>query len=167
VGFYSGRDGELFLGTSNTDLNSSLDNGTKAAKVQSWSFSSSMAVLETTSLGDSDRTLKAGVRSYSGSCRLFYYVANPASGADSNLHKILTSAIKAGGNNDPGDGTNAVSSRVFLQMRLTTGATDTRDIRFAVFITGVSMNSAVGEVASADISWEADGAPYGFTSLID
>ena len=57
MGFYSGRDGALYVAGS----------GTKTAKVQSWSFSSSMAVLETTSLGDSDRTLKAGVRSYSGS----------------------------------------------------------------------------------------------------
>ena len=97
MGFYSGRDGELYIAGSDT----------KAAKVQSWSFSSSMAVLETTSLGDTDRTLKAGVRSYSGSCRLFYYVASPASGADSNLNAILTNAIKTGGS--AGDGENDAS----------------------------------------------------------
>ena len=74
MGFYSGRDGELYVA------------GTKAAKVQSWSFSSSMAVLETTSLGDTDRTLESGVRSYSGSARLFYYVETPGSGANSNLN---------------------------------------------------------------------------------
>jgi len=158
VGFYSGRDGELHIG-------STILNATKAAKVQSWSFSSSMAVLETTSLGDTDRTLKAGVRSYSGSCRLFYYVAAPASGANSNLHDILTTAIKTGGG--ASDGENDASSSIILKLRLTTGSTDNRDLQFAVFITGVSMNSAVGEVASADISWEADGAPFGATSLID
>ena len=124
-----------------------------------------MAVLETTSLGDTDRTLKAGVRSYSGSCRLFYYVAAPASGANSNLHDILTTAIKTGGGAN--DGENDASSSIILKLRLTTGSTDIRDLQFAVFITGVSMNSAVGEVASADISWEADGAPFGATSLID
>ncbi len=158
MGFYSGRDGELHIG-------STILNATKAAKVQSWSFSSSMAVLETTSLGDTDRTLKAGVRSYSGSCRLFYYVAAPASGANSNLHDILTTAIKTGGG--ASDGENDASSSIILKLRLTTGSTDIRDLQFAVFITGVSMNSAVGEVASADISWEADGAPFGATSLID
>ena len=158
MGFYSGRDGELHIG-------STILNATKAAKVQSWSFSSSMAVLETTSLGDTDRTLKAGVRSYSGSCRLFYYVAAPASGANSNLHDILTTAIKTGGG--ASDGENDASSSIILKLRLTTGSTDNRDLQFAVFITGVSMNSAVGEVASADISWEADGAPFGATSLID
>ena len=156
MGFYSGRDGELYIG-------STVLNATKAAKVQSWSFSSSMAVLETTSLGDTDRTLKAGVRSYSGSCRLFYYVSS--AGGESNLNDILTTAIKTGGGANDGD--NDASSSIILKLRLTTGSTDIRDLQFAVFITGVSMNSAVGEVASADISWESDGAPFGATTLIN
>jgi hypothetical protein len=147
VGFYSGRDGELYV----ADV--------KAAKVQSWSFSSSMAVLETTSLGDTDRTLKAGVRSYSGSCRLFYYVETPAASATSNLNSILTNAVKSGGT--AGDGENAASPEIVLKLRLSTGDSDVRDIQFSVFITGVSMSTAIGEVASADISWEANGAPYG------
>jgi len=153
VGFYSGRDGELYV----ADV--------KAAKVQSWSFSSSMAVLETTSLGDTDRTLESGVRSYSGSARLFYYVAATGSGADSNLHALLTNSIKT--STTAGDGENDKSDEVVLKLRMTTGSTDVRDIQFSVFITGVSMNSAVGEVASADISWEANGAPYGNTTLVD
>jgi len=154
VGFYSGRDGELYV----ADV--------KAAKVQSWSFSSSMAVLETTSLGDTDRTLESGVRSYSGSARLFYYVDTPGSGANSNLNTLLTTAIKTAGTS-VGKGDNDPSTQVVLKMRMTTGSTDVRDIQFSVFITGVSMNSAVGEVASADISWEANGAPYGNTTLVD
>jgi len=158
VGFYSGRDGELYIAGSST----------KAAKVQSWSFSSSTAVLETTSLGDTDRTLKVGVRSYSGSCRLFYYVASPASGANSNLNAILTNSIKTGsGQGDAGGSTNDVSPEIDLKLRLTTGSTDVRDIQFSVFITGVSMSTAVGEVASADITWEANGQPFGNTTLVD
>ena len=66
-----------------------------------------------------------------------------------------------------GDGENDTSSEVILRLRMTTGSSDIRDIQFSAFITGVSMNTAVGEVASADISWEANGAPYGSTSLID
>ena len=155
MGFYSGRDGELYIAGSDT----------KAAKVQSWSFSSSMAVLETTSLGDTDRTLKAGMRSYSGSCRLFYYVATPASGANSNLNAILNNAISVG--SAAGDSENVASPEIVLKLRLTTGNSDIRDIQFSVFITGVSMSTAVGEVASADISWEANGAPYGNTTLVD
>lgn len=161
MGFYSGRDGELYI---------TEPNGTeqKAAKVQSWSFSSSMAVLETTSLGDTDRTLKAGVRSYSGSCRLFYYVASPAAGANSNLHAILTNSIKTSSSaGDAGGETSDVSPEIVLKLRMTTGSSDIRDIQFSVFITGVSMNSAVGEVASVDINWEANGQPYGNVTLVD
>jgi len=156
VGFYSGRDGELYIGSSST----------KAAKIQSWSFSSSMAVLETTSMGDTDRTLKSGVRSYSGSCRLFYYVSDTtSSSSSSNINGLIDAAIKAGGS--AGDGENTESSEVVLKLRLTTGSTDQRDIQFSAFITGVSMSTAVGEVASADITWEANGAPYGNTTLIN
>lgn len=156
MGFYSGRDGELYIAGS----------ATKAAKVQSWSFSSSMAVLETTSMGDTDRTLKSGVRSYSGSCRLFYYVSDTtSSSSQSNLTVLLNSSIKEGASD--GDGENAESEEVVLKLRLTTGVTDQRDIQFSAFITGVSMSTAVGEVASADITWEANGAPYGNTTLIN
>ena len=156
MGFYSGRDGELYIGSSST----------KAAKIQSWSFSSSMAVLETTSMGDTDRTLKSGVRSYSGSCRLFYYVSDTtSSSSSSNINGLIDAAIKAGGS--AGDGENTESSEVVLKLRLTTGSTDQRDIQFSAFITGVSMSTAVGEVASADITWEANGAPYGATTLVN
>ena len=158
MGFYSGRDGELYI-TEPDGIEQ------KAAKVQSWSFSSSMAVLETTSMGDTDRTLEAGLRSYSGSCRLFYYVTVPASGAVSNLHTILTNAIKKGGS--AGDGTNSESPEIVLKLRMSTGSSDIRDIQFSVFITGVSMSSSIGEISSADITWEANGAPYGNTTLVD
>ena len=158
MGFYSGRDGELYI-TESGGVEQ------KAAKVQSWSFSSSMAVLETTSMGDTDRTLKAGGRSYSGSCRLFYYVESPQSGANSNLNAILTNAIKAG--SSAGDGTNSESSEIVLKLRMSTGSSDIRDIQFSVFITGVSMSSSIGEISSADITWEANGAPYGNTTLVD
>ena len=142
AGYYSGKDGELYIGS------------TKAAKVQNWSFSESMATLETTGLGDTDRTLEPGIRSYSGSCRLFYYTS--ATGGDSNLNGILTAAVK---------GSGTVSTSVTLKLRLVDGA-NPRDMEFTAYITGVSMTSSVGEVFSADISWEATGAPS-TTTLAD
>ena len=57
---YSGRTGALYV----SDV--------KKAKVQNWSYSMSQDVIETTSMGDTDRTLKDGIRSYSGGARLFY-----------------------------------------------------------------------------------------------
>ena len=143
MGFYSGSDGQLWI-----------DN-TKAAKVQSWAFSSSQAVLETTSLEQTDRTVIPGVRSYSGSARLFYYQASAGSGGDVTdlINKSIKPFITNNGN------ANADSSPVTLKLKIDDSSANGRYITFTAFITGISMNSAVGEVLSADISWEADGAP--------
>ena len=145
--FYSGKDGQLWIGNN------------KAAKVQSWSFSSSQAVLETTSLEDTDRTVIPGIRSYNGSARLFYYEASAGSGGD--VTTLINKCIPRNtGNNDDGTGKGVAdeSSNVTLTLKIGTGST-VRYISFICFITGISMNSAVGEVLSADIGWEADGAP--------
>jgi len=143
VAFYSGKDGQLFI------------DGDKAAKVQSWSFSSSQAVLETTSLEDTDRTIVQGVRSYSGSARLFYYQASAAAGGD--VSDLIAKCIKAG--SGAGDGTATDSSSALLKLKIVDGSANGRFITFSTLITGISMNSAVGEVLSADISWESNGAP--------
>ncbi len=137
--YFSGKDGKLYVG------------GTNVAQLQSWSFSQSMSVLEITAMGDTDRTLKPGVRSYSGSARAYYYTDTPA-GAP-NVTDLLTAAIK-------GSGTE--SDKVTLKLRLeeTSGLdTHARDIEFGAYVTSVSMSSSVGEVSSVDFSFEVDGAP--------
>ena len=48
-----------------------------------------------------------------------------------------------------------------------TGNTNARDIQFSVLITNITMSSAVGEIASVDFTWEANGAPFTNTSLIN
>ena len=77
AGFYTGRDGALYIGTETN----------KAAKVQNWSFSVNQTVIETTSMADTDRTITDGIRSYSGSARLFYYTTS----GGSNVKAILES----------------------------------------------------------------------------
>ncbi len=147
MAFYSGKDGQLLIA------------GSKAAKVQSWSYSSSQAVLETTSLEDTDRTIVPGVRSYSGSARLFYYqTANNTTG---DVTTLLRKSIKAVTSTNAGEeGKAADADAPFaLKLNIYDDGTNNRSITFNIYVTGVSMNSAVGEVLSADISWEANGAP--------
>jgi len=151
VAFYSGKDGQLLVA------------GSKAAKVQSWSYSSSQAVLETTSLEDTDRTITPGVRSYSGSARLFYYqTANNTTG---DVTTLLRKSIKAVTSTNAGEeGKAAETDGAFaLKLNIYDDGTNSRSITFNIYVTGVSMNSAVGEVLSADISWEANGAPLEVT----
>lgn len=137
--YFSGKDGKLYVG------------GTNVAQLQNWSFSQSMSVLEITAMGDTDRTLKPGVRSYSGSARAYYYTAT-AAGAP-NVTDLLTAAIKSSGTE---------SDKVTLKLRLeeVSGSdTNARDIEFGAYVTSVSMSSSVGEISSVDFSFEVDGAP--------
>jgi len=139
--YFSGKDGKLFVGTSTTAV----------GQLQSWSFSQSMSVLEITAMGDTDRTLKPGVRSYSGSARAYYYT--PTGSGTPNVTDLLTAAIKTD---------SSESDQVTLKLRLEETAdsdTDARDIIFKAYITSVSMSSSVGEISSVDFNWEADGAP--------
>ena len=81
MSFYSGKDGRLLI------------DGTAAAKVRNWSYQASMQTLETTTLGDTDRTITNGIRSHSGACSLFYY-ATPAIPSTNTLARSLTSWSK-------------------------------------------------------------------------
>tara|TARA_B100000214_G_scaffold150873_1_gene107935 strand:+ start:212 stop:652 length:441 start_codon:yes stop_codon:yes gene_type:complete len=136
--YFSGKDGKLLVGS------------TEVGQLQSWSFSQSMSILEITAMGDTDRTIKPGVRSYSGSARAYYYTSGPTTAP--NVTDLLTAAIKDSGTE---------SSKVTLICRLeeASDGTNARDITFSAYVTSVSMSSSVGEISSVDFSWEADGAP--------
>ena len=142
--YFSGKDGALFVG------------GVQVGQLQSWSFSQSMSVLEITAMGDTDRTLKPGVRSYSGSARAYYYTETQT--AAPNVSALLTAAIKQSGE----------SEKVTLKLRLeetANSATNAREIEFEAYITSVSMSSSVGEISSVDFNWEADGGPSSGNTL--
>ena len=145
-GFYSGKEGELLI------------DGTKVAKVRSWSFSMNQAVLETVSLEDTDRTIIHGTRSYTGSASIYYYQA-AVGVASGQLSTLINNIIKTG--NDGGDGVNAESVKMRFRLRIKDGSTGGRFIEFIAIPTSFSMTSAVGEVTAADISFEVDGAPTG------
>jgi len=142
MAFYTGTDGRLII-----------DNVT-AAKVINWSFTSSLQVLETTTLSDFDRTAVPGIRSSSGSCSLFYYDADPTSTSTNSASKLLNKIIKAGGSNTQG----AETEKVRLELRVVTGGS-TRSVVGDVWITSANMTMAVGEVLSCNITFEFDGAP--------
>tara|TARA_R100000278_G_scaffold120858_1_gene103730 strand:+ start:400 stop:840 length:441 start_codon:yes stop_codon:yes gene_type:complete len=136
--YFSGKDGKLLVG------------GANVAQLQSWSFSQSMSVLEITAMGDTDRTLKPGVRSYSGSARAYYYT--PGATTAPNVTNLLAAAIKD-------SGTESTPVTLICRLEEASDGTNARDIAFSAYITSVSMSSSVGEVSSVDFNWEADGAP--------
>ena len=131
--FYSGQDGVLKVA------------GETAGKVRSWSFTANQAVLETTSLGDNNRTLEAGVRSITGSCSLYYY--NDTANVVSDLLAQVSSTSST-----------TQMNTVTMELLLAKGVT-TKTIKMDVFITSYAMSNAQGEISSADVSFEATGAP--------
>lgn len=136
---YTGRDGQLLIG------------GTSQLKVSSWTLTGTLEVLETTTLGDSQRTYVPGVQEFSGSASLLYYKDDAnRNDAASALRRLL----KTTGVSD--------TETVDLRLRLVDGAINS-DIQLTAWITSVSYGVNVGEVSRADISFQANGALTGVT----
>lgn len=131
---YTGKDGRLLL------------DGIEQVKVTNWTLSGSLEMLETTSLGESQRTYAPGVQEFNGSATLLYYKdAAGRNDAGTALRKI----IKTDGVSD-GD-------TVTIRLRLVDGDT-TNDVALTSYITSVSIGASVGEISSAQISFQATGA---------
>ena len=136
---YTGRDGRLLI------------DGTEQIKVTNWSMTGNLETLETTTLGDSQRTYVPGVQEFSGSAALLYY--NDGTGRN-DAATALKKILKVGAVSD-GD-------TVSLRLRLVEGNTN-HDVEFTAYITSVSFGASVGEVSSAQISFQGTGALTGVT----
>lgn len=146
--FFSGQNGSLYI------------NGTKAASVQNWSISSSIPVLDTTTLGDTDSTVTYGVRTTTGQCRLFYYQSQPGVSGDASL--LLRKLIKSR-TTQTVPGVAAEAETVTLKLQVEDGTANGKAIEVEAYITSVTMEMAVGSVLSTDIGFQVNGAPKAVT----
>jgi hypothetical protein len=131
---FTGKDGRLLL------------DGVEQVKVTNWSLTGNLEMLETTSIGDSQRSYCPGVQEFSGSATLLYY--NDGAGRNDAalaLRKVLRI-----------DGVSS-GDTVDMRLRLVEGSTN-HDVRLATYITSVSFGASVGEVSSAQISFQGTGA---------
>ena len=133
---YTGRDGVMQLA------------GTTLAKVVSFTVSSNLETLETTTLGDSIRSYSPGVTGYSGSATLLYY---KDSSNNINTTDLLNKLFKTG--------TAGVSSSdtVELTFRWVDGS-DNNDIKLTAYITSASIGAATGDIVRAEVSFQGTGA---------
>lgn len=153
--FYAGQQGKLFIDGSTAP----------AAKVVSWSFNSTQAVLDTTTLSDTDKTGVYGVRSMTGSCRLYYYKFTSGSTTQNDCATLLSKVLKASSGTVAGDGENTASDSVTLRLHVEDGTSSGKFVDIPALITSVSMAMTVGEVLAADISFESNGAPLNATNI--
>jgi len=131
---YTGRDGRLLI------------DGTEQIKVSSWTLTGNLETLETTTLGDSQRSYTPGVQEFNGSASLLYYNDD----ADRNdAATALKKVLKVAGISD--------SDTVTMTLRLVEGNAN-HDVQLTAYITSVSFGAAVGEVSRADISFQGTGA---------
>lgn len=131
---YTGKDGRLLI------------DGTQQVKVSSWTLTGSLEVLETTTLGDSQRSYTPGVQEFSGSASLLYY------NDDADRNDAATAIKKVVKTDAVSDG-----DTVALTLRLVEGSTN-HDVVLNAYITSVNYAARVGEVARAEISFQGTGA---------
>lgn len=131
---FTGKDGRLLL------------DGIEQIKVTSWTLTGNLDMLETTSLGDSQRTYAPGLQDFSGSATLLYY--NDGTGRN-DAAVALRKVLRVGGVDD--------SDTVDMRLRFVEG-NDNRDVRLNAYITSVSIGASVGEVGSAQVNFQATGA---------
>ena len=131
---YTGRDGRLLI------------DGVEQIKVSNWQMTGSLEMLETTSLGESQRTYTPGVQEFNGSATLLYY--NDGTGRN-DAALALRKVLRVDGVSE-GD-------TVDMRLRLVEGSAN-HDVRLTTYITSVTFGAGVGEVSSAQINFQGTGA---------
>jgi len=145
VGYYSGQDGFLEVDEQNV------------ATVTSWNFTAPQETLDVTTLGDHDRNLFGGVRSISGSASISWYSDTTNAAENTQAATLLGKLVKT---STAADGR---SDTVALTLGISNHAAVKKEIKMTVILTSIAMTSSQGEVFSAEVSFEATGAPSTFT----
>jgi hypothetical protein len=105
-------------------------------------------MLEATSLADNQRSFVPGVQSFAGSASLIYYKADNNS---IDAGTLLSKLVKTGSSGV------AATDTVSLTLRLADGS-DLNDIGITAYITSATIGASVGEIVSAQISFQGTGA---------
>lgn len=161
MGFYSGNSGSIQFGNANTvDTSADPETGWRNTdtKITNWTLSTSAQLLDTTTLGDYDKTSVYGLRTTSGTLKLFYYAAvgSTNSTPSNNSGSWFTHALgRAANESDP---SLPVKLRLYIDDQNMKGNLNQRDyIELDANLTSVSYGSNVGELVSVDVSFEANG----------
>lgn len=145
--FYSGSAGELQFG--GTDQK-------RIGKVRDWQFTSSVNMLQTTTLGDTDGTVTNGVRTQSGSFTLYYY-DEPDDTSTVYASTVIGKLLKAATDYSINPGVAAENDSFNLRLKVN-ASSGSKWVQGKVYLNSVAMAMAVGDVLSAQCSFTVDGA---------
>ena len=152
MAFFTGTKGSLLL------------EGNTIASVQNWTVSTTVSLLNTRTLSESDDTFEPDGRSTSGNCRVLYYDDGSGNINSNNASTFINKVIKAR-DGSPGlgaslyQGNDPAEYRSSLRLKVDDGSADGRYIEMRILITNVTLTMAVGEIFAADIAFQASGAP--------
>ena len=155
--YFSGQHGSLQIQTAGDGRYSTV------GRLKNWSYTTQQQTLDTTCLSDVDKTIVNGVRSTTGQASLLYYEESALN--SSNVHLMGHDLIKPSGTtanpDSPTFGSSAQApTLVLITLQLPGGSGPaSRTTEMYAQITSFAMTCSVGEVVSAEISWECNGAP--------
>ena len=122
-----------------TGQNGSLKfNGQTQVNIRNWSVTTTVDTLETTDLGDRKRKYIPGLESATATATIMYHDDN------ATLKNILDQSIRS----------NSQSAPVPRKLEL---KWEGREIDFSAYITSVTITCAVGDVMTADVSFQMTG----------
>ena len=129
--------------------------GTQIAHVRNWSVTVTRDVLETTGLGDGDRTYVQGLRGATGTATILY--DDEVGAGEYSLWNEIFRRINCSESKDP--------KKLKFKFDNCISGQDDGKIDFSGYVTSFTHNVAVGEVQSATISFTStgevnDGNPY-------
>lgn len=150
MSFYSGSDGQLIYAPQTAEFTDGKSSGEQViAKVRNWSYTSTTASLDTTTLGDTDRTLRHGIRSASGNAEILYYNDQPNDMA--NAGTLIREHLRKQDN-----------PQFHIKFKIGRGTSDVYYAVYKCLITSMTINMAVGEVTSVNISFDLNDAPVAY-----
>ena len=176
MSFLSGSQGHMLFGRQQ-DLAEGDGSDAKWIKVDTkitnWTLTTTAQLLDTTTLGDYDKTSVYGLRTHTGTLRLLYYtqpgfsptpVANPQSNAASwFINAVIRAKLEDGAKylppNDINEESIAVRLRLYLQfVGFNPDVAANHDyIDVDANITSLSFGSNVGELVALDATFESKG----------
>ena len=175
MGFLSGSNGHIKFGKPGVvdpDANDGIGTGWNGSetRVTSWTLSSSSQLLDTTTLGVYDKSSVYGLRTTTGTLRLFYYTDDPAQSGrvDNNSASWFFNALVRAERPQSADpllppNANKIESiPCFLRLYVRYDQSIQKDdfIEFEANISNVTIGSSVGELVALDVQFEATGQIY-------